>query len=311
MLFEEISPSFCIYYFRDNATVTTVERVLDVHHTIDDESGEQVPCSNNHCGKFKWEVRGQEVKVNDEGRETVIDFCYRAPNVVVATGTYDMPNKLKVPGEHFPYIIHSMGELEKMAKAGKLSSESHPVLVIGAGLSAADAILYAQEQDIPVVHMFRRDVDDPNIIFRNLPAMLYPEYHHVHKMMKSQEEMDNYKAFPVHHVVEFKEDNKVLIRRKKGSCDTILEVSCVLVQIGSRPELSFLPQAGRHLGLVPGIHIDSKHNPIDIDPFTYQSVHEHGLFALGPLVGDNFVRFLRDGALGITSHIHRKRCHNL
>ena len=28
---------------------------------------------------------------------------------------------------------------------------------------------------------------------------------------------------------------------------------------------------------------------------------------MGPLVGDNFVRFLQGGALGITSHILRKR----
>ena len=32
-----------------------------------------------------------------------------------------------------------------------------------------------------------------------------------------------------------------------------------------------------------------------------------GLYAMGPLVGDNFVRFLQGGALGITSHILRKR----
>ncbi len=105
---------------------------------------------------------------------------------------------------------------------------------------------------------------------------------------------------------------QVLIRKqRKGTCDTILEVSCVLVQIGSRPSLSFLPHCGRHIGVVPGMHIDSKHNPIDIDPYTYQSIHEHGLFAMGPLVGDNFVRFLRGGALAITSHLHRKRCHQL
>ncbi len=53
--------------FRENTIVRTVERVLDVHHTVDSESGEQVPCSNDHCGKFKWEVRGQEVKVDDVG----------------------------------------------------------------------------------------------------------------------------------------------------------------------------------------------------------------------------------------------------
>ncbi len=108
-----------------------------------------MPCSNNHCGKFKWEVRGQEVVWDPEGQETIVDFCYRAPNVVVATGTYDQPNKLKVPGEHLPYVIHSLGELEHLMKSGEVNSSGHPVMIIGAGLSAADAILYTQDQNIP------------------------------------------------------------------------------------------------------------------------------------------------------------------
>ncbi len=37
-----------------------------------------------------------------------------------------------------------LGELERLVKAGKVRSDSHPVLVIGAGLSAADSILYTQ-----------------------------------------------------------------------------------------------------------------------------------------------------------------------
>ncbi len=164
---------------------------------------------------------------------------------------------------------------------------------------------------LTVVHLFRRDVEDPGIIYNSLPKALYPEYHAVHQMMKTGSNKDGYQAFPVHAVVEFMEDNKVLIRGQRGSCDTIVEVSAVLVQIGSRPDLSFLPQQGRNLGIVPGMQISSKHNPIDVDPYTYQSVYEHGLFAMGPLVGDNFVRFIRGGALGITSHIWRKCCHNL
>lgn len=32
-----------------------------------------------------------------------------------------------------------------------------------------------------------------------------------------------------------------------------------------------------------------------------------GLYALGPLVGDNFVRFIIGGALAITSHIYKQK----
>ena len=52
--------------------------------------------------------------------------------------------------------------------------------------------------------------------------------------------------------------------------------------------------------------VDSKENPIDINPFTYESVNEPALFAVGPLIGDNFVRFGMGGALGIASHFMRE-----
>ena len=294
-------------HFHTNTMVTSVERVLDVCHSIDLESGEQMPCTRDHCGKFKWEVRGYETQQDPEGGNTIHDFCYRAPNVVLASGTYDLPSRLSVPGDQYPYVMHSFSDFERLLNDGEVTPASDPVMVIGAGLTAADAILLAQENSIPVVHLFRRDVEDPNIIFKKLPKMLYPEYHAVMQMMRSGSSEHNYTPYSMHTVVELMQDGKVLIRGNDNSGETIIKTSFVLVLIGSRPDLSFLPHEGRQLGIVPGKRIDCKHNPIDIDPITYQSTHECGLFAMGPLVGDNFVRFLRGGALGITSHIWRKR----
>ena len=296
--------------------MTSVLRVLDVCHSIDQESGEQNPCTRDHCGKFKWEVSGYETlrdpTADPAGEEVEItrDFCYRAPNVVLATGTFDLPNRLvDVGGTHCPYVMHAFSDLERLLSEGLVGPDSDPVVVIGAGLTAADALLLAQEHKVPVVHLFRRDVNDPNIIFNKLPRLLYPEYHTVLRMMKQEVMVENYTSYPQHHVVELMQDGKVLIRpgEDHGGVDTIVKASYVLVLIGSRPDLSFLPHEGKHLGVVPGMRIDSKHNPIDIDPVSYQSIHECGLYAMGPLVGDNFVRFLRGGALGITADLWRKK----
>ena len=294
-------------YFRTHTTVTTVERVLDVCHSIDDESGEQIPCSHPHHGKHKWEIRGYETKEDPITRESqTTDFCYRAPHVVLATGSSDTPNQLRVPGETHPYMFHNLRQLEEQIQQGKITPNSDPVLIVGAGLSAADAILYARAQGIPVVHVFRRDVNDPGVIYKKLPAALYPEYHRVHSWMKTG--MDplehGYSCYPCHNVVECKEGCRVILRG--NGCDTLIRASAVLVQIGARPDLSFLPHSGRHLGHTADIPIDSKHNPVAIDPFTHQSYHENGLYAMGPLVGDNFVRFLQGGALAITSHLLKK-----
>ena len=59
--------------------------------------------------------------------------CYRAANVVFATGYYDNPNFLGVPGEDLPHVAHYF-------------LEGHPywhrrVIVIGAGNSSVDAAL--------------------------------------------------------------------------------------------------------------------------------------------------------------------------
>lgn len=294
-------------HFVEGATVTSVERVLDVCHSIDLESGEQNPCSRDHCGKVKWEVRGHETKIGPDGEAISQDFCYRAPNVVLATGTFDLPNRLGVPGDHYPCVKHSFNDLEDLLLHGELTPESDPVMIVGAGLTAADAIMLAQNYSIPVVHVFRRDYNDPNIILKKLPKLLYPEYHKVLQMMKMEEEVEHYTPYPMHNIIEVMQDGKVLFRRKDSTRDTILKISFILVLIGSRPDLSFLPHEGKNLGVVPDMRIDCKHNPVDIDPYTYQSNHECGLYAMGPLVGDNFVRFLRGGALAITSHIWRKR----
>jgi len=63
----------------------------------------------------------------------------------------------------------------------------------------------------------------------------------------------------------------------------------------------------KNIGIHTGMPIDCKRNPVDIDISTHESVREPGLFALGPLVGENFVRFLQGGALAITNHIVQKR----
>lgn len=242
----------------------------------------------------------------DENQEQVTrqEFCYISPHVVLATGTYDIPNRLGVDGENLPCVVHCLGEFEKLVSQCEVSSTTDPVLVIGSGLSAADAILMAMESNIPVIHVFRRKPSDRSLIFSKLPKALYPEYHRVHSLMKGAETSDLYKPLSRHSITEIKA-NKVLVKCKHSGTVTWFDVSLVAVMIGSRADLSFLPGEGRHLGTVPGWPIDSKHNVIDIDPYSYQSVREPQMFAMGPLVGDNFVRFGIGGALGIASHLNR------
>lgn len=54
--------------------------------------------------------------------------------------------------------------------------------------------------------------------------------------------------------------------------------------------------------------IDCKTNPIAVDKFTNECLHvpNKGLYAMGPLVGDNFIRFIGGGALAITTALNKQ-----
>lgn len=262
-----------------------------------------------------FEVSGYELQTTDSGHTQTNHFTYLARNIVLATGL-DKPNRLQIPGEELGFVIHNLRDLEQTIESGRLTPNSDPIMIIGAGLSAADAIISAQGYNIPVVHVFRRSVEDPQLIFNKLPVNLYPEYHKVHKMMadgsvdsarsmrgeRVEREHPNYRAFSETDVQFITKDRRVAL---SGPFTNIqIQVSCVLVLIGASPRLEFL-ETSTQLGRDPGAPID-KNNPIDIDVFTHQSVNVPGLFAMGPLVGDNFVRFLQGGALAIASFANKQ-----
>ncbi|KAF7711354.1 oxidative stress induced growth inhibitor 1 isoform X1 [Silurus meridionalis] len=297
--------------FAPSTTVTSVQRVS---------------LRSGHSG---WHIQG--IQRLDNGDE--VPFSVQAENVVLATGTSDSPACLGVEGESLPFVCHSFGEFESVISSGTLCKSSEPVLVVGAGLTAADAVLCSHHLNVPVYHAFRRDVLDPALIFNQLPRLLYPEYHKVHQMMSQQQyqpspslpnllsqqmaSTDNdhnqlscsypgYMSFSKHRVVSFKPNGKCILEAEDGH-HVVLQVSLALILIGSQPNLFFLPEEGRQLGFELGQPINCRRNPIKVEPYTYESVQEVGLYALGPLVGENFVRFLKGGALGSACHLMQKK----
>ncbi|XP_061688300.1 oxidative stress induced growth inhibitor 1 [Syngnathoides biaculeatus] len=276
-----------------------------------------------------WRVEGVQSgggeDLADDSPVEQVPFSLLARNVVLATGTHDIPARLGVEGESLPYVCHSFWELEGAISRGELDESSDPVLVVGAGLTAADAVLAARHLNAPVYHAFRRAVGDPGLIFNQLPKMLYPEYHKVHQMMTQQQHQPSspldssssppsfstssssysgYLSFPCHRVVSFRPDRKCVLQSDTGR-RTVVQVSKALVLIGAHPNLSFLPERGRPLGVYPGEPVTCRRNPIDADPFTNRVLGAEGpgMYAMGPLVGENFVRFLKGGALAIASDI--------
>ncbi|XP_029907756.1 oxidative stress induced growth inhibitor 1 [Myripristis murdjan] len=298
-----------------------------------------------------WRVTGLQRREGEElgdgsSVSEEVPFSLLAHSVVLATGTHDIPARLGVEGESLPFVCHSFWELENAISRGELDQSSDPVLVVGAGLTAADAVLAAHHLNTPVYHAFRRSVTDPGLIFNQLPKLLYPEYHKVHQMMTQQQHRPSpapqdqagdllhpstppsptsspsssptsssssssypgYLSFPRHRVVAFRPDRKCVLESDSGQ-RTVVQVSMALVLIGAHPNLSFLPENGRPLGVNPDEPISCRRNPIEVDPFTcgVVSADGPGMYAMGPLVGENFVRFLKGGALAIACDLAKRQ----
>ncbi|CAN9512620.1 unnamed protein product [Ophioblennius macclurei] len=319
---DRATPAEIASYYQHYVTQMSLEQNFACGTTVTSVTREAGPEGSPPC----WRVSGLQRRegaelegVSSPPSEEAEPFSLLARAVVLATGTHDIPARLGVDGESLPFVCHSFWELEAAISRGELDQASDPVLVVGAGLTAADAVLAAHHLNTPVYHAFRRSVTDPGLIFNQLPKLLYPEYHKVHQMMTQQQHQPpsspspassypGYLSFPRHRVVAFRPDRKCVLEAESGE-RTAVQVSKALVLIGAHPNLSFLRDNGRPLGARPDEPITCRRNPIEVDPFTNEVVaaEGRGLYAMGPLVGENFVRFLKGGALAIASDLARRR----
>lgn len=115
-----------------------------------------------------------------------------------------------------------------------------------------------------------------------------------------------YTALPEFRLSDFDAESRIVTLSSTTGEQKKFRVSFVAVLIGSRPDLGFLPREF-NLAVDKSRAVDCKTNTLDIDRLTHCVNGFENLFALGPLTGDNFVRFIPGGALAITAEI-RRRC---
>jgi hypothetical protein len=68
-----------------------------------------------------------------------------------------------------------------------------------------------------------------------------------------------------------------------------------------------IDDSGIGFGEDPKKPVDCKNNPIAVNKFSNELLDHKGVYAMGPIVGDNFVRFISGGALSISSHIFSEK----
>lgn len=112
-------------------------RRVTEHFQLDARPGEDVTAvAALPDGGFRAEVRRRHDATH-----------YDADNIVFATGYYDWPNLLGIPGEELPHVAHYFTEGHRHWR--------HQVVVIGAGNSAVDAALecYRAGASVTIVHV--------------------------------------------------------------------------------------------------------------------------------------------------------------
>ena len=267
------------------------EEFSDICSMISDSEDCGIFCHElKSVSKHKWCLMGSNGKQKT---------CIRSEKLVLACGVSGNQRWLKIPGEDSHFLTHSFPDFVKRIHHYR---ENETVLVVGAGLSAAEAVLLALKKNMKVVHVFHRDPYDHKLIFNKIPKSVYPQYDSIHRLMQGKEHNSNYIPYAQSEVTRFQDNGFFLEDKISGHAKIRKDIVLGGIFIGTDAELNFLP---RNLVSKLGnsdAPISAQHNPVYVNPFT-SLTEVSSLYAIGSLVGDNFVRFGVGSALGAAKHI--------
>ena len=146
---------------------------------------------------------------------------YGAKKVIIATGYYDVPNLLKVPGEELPKVIHYYKEPHPYF--------NHDVMVVGAKNSAAIAALELYWTGARVTLVHRGAAIHPHVKYWIKP--------NIENRIKNGEITGYFNT----RVVEIRPDS-VLLETPEGR--VTVKNDFVFAMVGYSPDMAFLNSAG-------------------------------------------------------------------
>jgi thioredoxin reductase (NADPH) len=215
------------------------------HYALDLRLGENVEGVEGNDGAFRVHTRAP----NDER------FTYGARKLVVATGYYDLPNQLAVPGEDLPNVSHYY-------------TEPHPfwrqdVVVIGGKNSAAEAALdlYRTGARVTLVHRGAT-------LGSTIKYWVRPD---IENRIKAGEIRTLFQT----HVTRFASE-AVRVSGPEGEQE--LHAVQAFALTGYHPDFGFLRKLG--------VELDAATNKPRLDPKTLES-NVPGLYLAGVIIGGN------------------------
>ena len=301
----------------------------------------------------------------------------RSRALILAVGTWGVPRRLGIRGEGLPIVSHrcggvvdggllsaavdgSGGTTDEGASGEEAADGSYQkVLVVGAGLSAADCIIHHLKRGRHVMHAWRGLAQATKITSKfgsGGASGMYPEYYALSRGMEWGESggrtergdspsgrtevqggIDGIqllggiyqplagralKAIESNgRCVVVRQTSRVVEEQQRSEAmeqeeeeEEEVTADRVTILIGSDPDYSFLPAevlnalaaAGKPPDAIDGVR--ATHEVfVDVDPYSFEARAWPGLHALGPLRGDNFVRFAIHDGHGVAAELRSRR----
>ncbi|WP_431106556.1 YpdA family putative bacillithiol disulfide reductase [Winogradskyella poriferorum] len=213
----------------------------------------RVATSNELHIKLYEEVATVE-KIANHFEVVTSKSCYKAKKVIIATGFYDIPNLLNVPGEDLPKVFHYY-------------KEAHPftlqnIAVVGASNSSVDAALEIYRKGGNVTMVVRGESIGERVKYWVRPDIL------------NRIEEGSIKAYFNSEIAKI-EEHKITIETPEG--EITLPNDYVVALTGYQPNFKFLDSAGIEFSK------DEKHIPVYNDKTMESNVE--GLYLAGVICG--------------------------
>ena len=244
-------------------------RRAGAHYNLDIRQHENVDEVGGSDGKFVLETTD---RLNNKR-------CYRAKKVILATGYYDLPVKMNIPGEDLNKVFHYY-------------KEAHPfygsdVAVIGSKNSAAIVALECYRAGARVTLIYRS-----SRLSRKIKYWILPD---IENRIKNGE----IQAYPESNVEEITPEAIRILTPKGG---TTLANDFVLAMTGYQPDIEFLSRTG--------IVFNTESQRPQTDPETLESdrlgVYLAGVIVAGMHTNEIFIENGRFHGAQIAVDIGRK-----
>lgn len=178
---------------------------------------------------------------------------YSAKKVIIATGFYDIPIYMDVPGEDLPKVSHYYKEAHEYP--------FRKVVVVGANNSSVDAALECRRKGADVTMVIRKNGINPRVKYWVKPDV------------ENRIAEGSIKAYFNSNITEIR-DGYVAIQTPDGHVS--IENDFVLALTGYRPDIDFLKKAGIH---IEGINCIPQYNPDTME------TNVNGLYLAGVVCG--------------------------